>query len=476
MRRREFITMSGAAALSSLVLRCGLGRSKSRFVYNKSPLVMEPDRLTDTTGSFAVADLPDNRPRLPIRFENVTPLTERLWQIALSDIEGNIVTIGDVSCFGSADGTGFPGRPSDIAYSGILGLNFLYPDIMRQSLETIRNAAFQAGLRVPPKMVPKEIEADWKTVNMDEKAFRDRYRIRSYLRRTDDVAWLWCARELIEKSENPEEWRWLHENGKKCFDEYYQPFFDETDGLYRGQMSFIDIHETGSPSSGYPQDWSVMDCIMIKALSTNCLYVKGLEAMGEAASKMGREDESRAWLERSLALKVAILHELSNPDGSLASYKDRAGNRSGQRDALGTALAVLTNVVRNEAARDVLKDYPLTDAGIPLFYPFYSHGGTYYNQASWPFVDTLFIRALEKAGGRNMTDYNAALLARTCGRTFRLEGGEPAPYAAPPEHQGTFHEWIYFPGKQVMGKGRHLKTAAAFVDVCSRANLEAYIL
>jgi len=94
-----------------------------------------------------------------------------------------------------------------------------------------------------------------------------------------------------------------NKTGKTFFDTFYQPFFDATDGLYFGQASFVDIHHVGIKASGYPREWGVEDCILINSLSTNCLYVLGLQAMSEAAHKTGRVAEALMWSDRSKELK-----------------------------------------------------------------------------------------------------------------------------------------------------------------------------
>jgi len=231
-----------------------------------------------------------------MRLKNATPLIERLWRIALSDVESNIVRLPDGSTYFGA-GSGFGARiyTRDISYAGILSLNRLYPEIMRKSLEHTRRVRLKLGFAVSRAHKVDGIEVDWAVEDISEEEFLAKYRTNSYTRRTDDVVWLWCAGDLFERCGSPDDWRWVYETGKECFQRLYDPFFDPEDGLYRGQASFIDIHYEDTKATGYPSEWTVSDCVHIKATSTNCLYVKGLEVMSVAARKLGLADEAASW-------------------------------------------------------------------------------------------------------------------------------------------------------------------------------------
>lgn len=92
--------------------------------------------------------------------------------------------------------------------------------------------------------------------------------------------WIWAAKDLIERHSLNEKWEWLYETGKRWFSDFYRPFFDPRDGLYRGQASFVDIHFTdgGTPlfHPFFPRDdfyhnnssWPFVDTFLIKAMET----------------------------------------------------------------------------------------------------------------------------------------------------------------------------------------------------------------
>jgi len=393
------------------------------------------------------------QPKLNVRLKNASPIMEQLWRIALSDVESNIVETEDGKYFGAGKNFGVVVFTRDISYSGVLGLNKLYPEIMKQSLRATRDVRLRLGFIVQKEYVLDNIDVPWQPEEISEVGFVQKYHTNSYCRRTDDVVWLWCAFDLFSKHGTEEDWEWVYKMGNKFFKEFYDPFFDPNDNLFYGQASFIDIHNAVHKATGYPQDWDLKDCILIKSLSTNCLYVRGLEVMAAISEKFGYEKEAEKWEVRASYLRKAIRDNLLNSDGTFSYFKDKNGNLQPRREALGSALAVLMGIVEGDEARAVLRNYPVTEAGVPLFHPFFPEDNYYHNNTSWPFVDTFFIKALEKSDGKDRTELNARLLARTC------------------IDDGTFHEVVDFRDKKVKGSGSQLWTAASFIDTCFRAGL-----
>jgi Mannosylglycerate hydrolase MGH1-like glycoside hydrolase domain len=421
--------------------------------YKNLLLELTDTAITDAIGTISLGDLPDPQPENPLRLTNASPIIKRLWRIALADIEANIVEFEKQRYFGAGKHFGLIVYTRDISYSGLLGLNRIYPELMLNSLKISREVRLKQGFKVSKDSAIKDINAPWKEEPITEKEYVGKYHTNSYTRRTDDVVWLWAARDLLEHNSTLNEWEWLYKTGNRCFEYLYAPFYDEKTRLYCGQASFIDIHFVDHKTSGYPQSWNISDCVLSKSLSTNCLYVQGLQTMAVAASQLGLQYEADEWSLKSERLKQAIRDNLSNNDGTFTYLMDCHGKLQLRRDALGSALLVLTDVVSSEKFINVLGNYPVTDAGVPLFHPFFQENNYYHNNSSWPFVDTFFIKALEKSDGKDRTAMNAALLARTC------------------IDDGTFHEFVDFRNKQVKGSSCQLWTAAAFIDTCLRAGL-----
>ncbi|WFB36352.1 hypothetical protein P3T73_01055 [Kiritimatiellota bacterium B12222] len=423
------------------------------MLFHHPPLELTESSVSDARGTLHLDNLPNPNPHCQIRLTHTTPLMERLWRIALSNIEKNRVEAEGISYFGAGSQFGPMVYTRDISYSGILGLNDLYPDTVLSSIKHTRKLRRELGFRVSKGYGIHEIDVPWIEENLDESDYKKRYNTNSYTRRTDDVIWIWCAWDLFTKQGSNADWAWLYRNGQEFFTDFYHPFYDTTDGLYFGQASFIDIHFPDNKTSGYPQDWSIADCVLIKSLSTNCLYVIALHAMADAAKRLGKFTEAETWQTQCECLKQSIRKELSFADGSFTYFKDRWGNLQNRREALGSALVVISEVVEGDEAKRALFTYPLTDGGVPLFHPFFEGDKWYHNHSSWPFVDTLFIKALELSDGIDRSAQNAALLARTC------------------VDDGSFHEVSDYRNREVKGSSSQLWTAASFIDLCRRGGL-----
>jgi len=440
-----------------------------KFSYTQEPLVMTSDALRDANGAFSLEKLPAPKPRCQVRLAGeTTPLTARMWKIALDDVERNIVrTTSGVTYFGA--GTRYADRvyTRDIAIAGVLGVNRLYPNEMLSSLQLTREIRKQMGHRVSAGHDIREINVPWEVITDAEPEVMQRYKSNSYTRGTDDVVWLWAAEDLFTLHPALADWRWLVDTGEHFFKVFYEPWFDPSDGLYRGQPLFHDI-----TNSAYPAGMTKADCVLLKALSTNCLYYRGLLAMANACEKYGRPaDQKQQWLDRAAALKVAIKKEFTKTDRTLAYYKDRHGKIMPNREVLGTAFAVIFGIVDGDAATAAYSGYPATDKGVPLFFPFIPGNSGPHNMASWPFCDTFFLWGKSVADGGDYSDYNAALLARSLGTAIqpkRAKEGE-----AWDAGFGSFHEKVTLPDGLIDGSGHQLWSAAAFLNVCIRAGLVA---
>lgn len=424
-----------------------------RMHYHSDGLTLTDTSVTDALGTTTLDDLADPQPQHPLRLADASPLMERLWRIALCDIESNIVETDKGRFFGAGTSFGSIVYTRDISYAGILGLNRLYPDIMEASLKHTRRVRRRMGFTVSRGHAVPRIDVDWNEEELSERELVSKYGTNGYTRRTDDVIWLWAAGELYERHGTHDDWQWVYDTGREFFERFYTPFFDPTDGLYRGQASFVDIHFAEHKSTGYPPQWSIGDCVMGKAVSTNCLYLIGMQVMARACEKIGRHSEVAQWQAHAADLRRAITTHLRLPSGTYLYLRDRDGAVQPRRHALGEALLVLSGAAEGIDAERALTGYPISGFGMPLFDPFFEQDTFYHNNSSWPFVDTLYLKALECASGGTHAARNAALLARTC----RRDGG--------------FHEVVDMRDGSVCGSGSQLWSAAAFVDVCLRAGL-----
>jgi hypothetical protein len=143
--------------------------------------------------------------------------------------------------------------------------------------------------------------------------------------------------------------------------------------------------------------------------------------------------------------------KLRHPDGTFAYFRHPDGTLEERREALGTALAVLVGVVEGEKAKAAVESFPISDAGAPLFVPFWAWEHTYHNNSSWPFTDAFLLKAREKSLGIDETGRFLTLMARTCRNDL------------------TFAEVVNFHTRQPYGSSACLWTASAFLGRCLEA-------
>lgn len=454
MKKYIQLVMLGSLLISS-------SAHSQKFLYEKGPLVLTANSLEDGLGQFVTDDLPNVNPKNTILLKaDATPITKKMWNIALHDVELNLIT-NDYGTYFAA-GRRYTDRVyvRDISFAGILGLNAIYPQEMMKSLRVTRDVVEKMGYKVSTKEVIKEIDAPWNAITDDKLQIMAQFKSNSITRRTDDVVWIWAVDDLFKSHPEVADWNWFYTNGKSNFDTLYAPWFDKADGLYRCQPTFQDIQ-----SDGYPEGYSQADCVLLKSTSTNCLYYKAMLSLANAANKCNLPEESKVWTTRAKALKMAILKELKLPDGTFTYYKDRNGKVMPNQHNLGTAFAILFGIVKGKAARKAIDNYPSNQYGTPLIHPFLGDGTGDHNAAAWPFCDTFFLQAKEIADGKDYTGYNAALLARTMGT--KLSDKRDKEWGG----FGSFHEKVPLPSGLISGSGSQLWTSAAFMNVCLRANL-----
>ena len=132
-------------------LRLVATKVKPRFLFEQGPLVMTADALRDANGSLTLAQLPSPEPKCKVELKGaVTPLTRRMWKIALDDVERNQVeNEAGRMYFGAGSRYGDRIYTRDISIAGVLGVNRFYPKVMLSSLRVTRDVRRNLGYRFP---------------------------------------------------------------------------------------------------------------------------------------------------------------------------------------------------------------------------------------------------------------------------------------------------------------------------------------
>lgn len=391
-----------------------------------------------------------------IRFTGSYGVLGRMWDIALEDIEKNHCVELDDGCVFAAGGynrhKNWEGLTfnRDTNFSGLLALNALYPEEMLESLKIIRKYRENLRFACTPETELEGVEGV-QVFDLDFEAFKARFHKGSAINKTDDVSWIWCAYDLLMKS-GMDQWQWLYETAKRHFREFYAPFYDERDGLFFGQPTFIDVGCNGYPEAfGYRTKAAFNNGVWVKASSTNALYYKALSVLAEVSARLGEKDAGD-WKDRAGSLKQAIRRELRFADGTFAYFKHRDGSLEGRREVLGTALPVLFDIVRGEEARAALVGYPITAFGAPLLHPFYDNDKVLHNNSAWPFADTFLLLARERAFSESCVDLNLQIMVNAARR-------------------GHLYEFRNLLTNQMAGSVAQLWTIAGFANACIRGGL-----
>lgn len=325
----------------------------------------------------------------------------------------------------------------DVAYSSWLGTAHLFPQAVRDHLTHVRDLRKNLGLKVsrgheiPIEGIPTEV------LDMDERGLMRRYNTNSYTRRTDDVIWVFGLWEVFKRTRDMGLLRTMLDTFAYFDANFYRYFLDEADGLYRGQATFIDPGGNGYP--GYTNQESVM----IKALSTNGLYVGAFDIMAQVCRLLGDGDRAKAFQARRASLAVAI-RQAFGPHG-YPYYIDPDGIPSDRHELLGLAFLALFDIVPPEEGRALLARYPTGDFGRPQIWPPYAGSKIYHNHATWPFADVLFSRAEYKVGDK------AAVVQDTFGRLARHS------------LQGNFCELMAYATGDFVGCPGYIWSAAAYL-------------
>ena len=275
----------------------------------------------------------------------------------------------------------------DIAFSSYLGANFLFPEMIKKHLRKCRQLRREVGFITArdheiPIAAVKEKERVEDLTNLE---FFEKYRTHAYARRTDDICWVLGYWEAMKVKAVPGELDWFVQEFEYFDQHFYQPFLDPADGLYRGQSSFIDVGGTG-----YPEPFNIQHSVMIKALSTNCLYYKAFTIMEEAYAEQGRLEEAQSMQKRAEMLAKAIRKYFKHTDGYYAYFIHEDGSLEPRREQLGMAFLVLFGILGPREYDLAIGNYPQNSFGNPLFWPFYPGEHVYHNNSIWPFANTLF--------------------------------------------------------------------------------------
>ena len=436
------------------------------------------EKLFEKLNSFA--PLPQFTPRLSLQLDRNLPAgLQKAWSLAVFEAESNIKPCpygGEYFTAGGRGGWYDMLFGQDTVACGLLAFNRLYPEVMKNQIRSYVLARLNIGFMCPEGW---ELENCDRTIPLhmnvwqpDSREFCNRYHMSPALNRTgQDVGWLWAAGDLFDVSGDRMDWAWLYGMGTIFFDYFYKPFYDEKDGLYFGQASFIDVGWNGYPFAfqGLSKQEERNRAVQLKTPSVNALYVRGMDVMAHAAALLEKPEEAAAWKTRADALRQAMREQLRHPDGTFAYFKHPDGTLEPRCEALGAAYCILADVVTGADAVKALAEDRLqfSDAGVSLFYPFYEENpGIYHNRAAWPFASTFYYMAKEKVTGESCLEADARQLSGALVIPRKINAN--AQGTLEDYQTGSFLEYVAFREAEPRGTAAQCFTISAFMNLCIR--------
>ncbi len=237
----------------------------------------------------------------------------------------------------------------------------------------------------------------------------------SYPVSTDRVSWALGASRLLAHLDGPERDAFRDRAFlalTNTLEHDRAVVFDETDGLYTGEQSFLDWREQSYP------EWTRDDVVhiaMSKALSTNLLHLHAMELASALATEVGDAALAARYEGWAGALRDAIrsrfwLEEEGLFSTFIPSELDPAPVR--RFDLLGSALAVAMDVASDAQAARILASYPHYGPSVPVIWPQQQLTAIYHNRAEWPFVTAYWLRAAKAADNDAVADRMVRALMR----------------------------------------------------------------
>lgn len=369
----------------------------------RSASVDAAGQLTTAEGTVLDTRVPDGFPQL----SSSCPMLDALYGIAIRDHQRLVIErdaylymlcnrfgraskipegfLPDGSVFWAGYGFNTLLYTRDTAFSSWMGTACILPDVVRSHLQYLRRLRRTVGLKVSEKHAIPIDGIPTEDLGISEPELGRQYNTNCYTRRTDDIVWVPGLWEVFKTTQDESLLEYMLAEFDYFDTHFYRYFFDENDGLYRGQPTFIDV---GGPC--YPER-GPSETILLKALSTNGLYVRSFDILHTIAARLGQTTLAAAFAARRDALADAIRRSFGSAGYPFYKYED--GSYSDRQETLGLAFLALFGILPADECASLLAAYPDGDFGRPLVWPFFGSKQIYHDNSTWPFADTLYALA-----------------------------------------------------------------------------------
>jgi hypothetical protein len=175
----------------------------------------------------------------------------------------------------------------------------------------------------------------------------------------------------------------------------------DSDGLVRGETSFIDWRE-----QSYPRWMQTADIYTSKAMNTSVVHAAAYEVLSKIAAELGKKKESAEYAATAARIAEGVNKRFWMSDKGYYAMYDYGRDYpivNPRSETLGESLAILFDVADPEQALSITERMPVTPYGATIFYPQISDIPSYHNNALWPFVASYWALANAKAGNEQGT-------------------------------------------------------------------------
>ncbi|SFD60807.1 hypothetical protein [Pseudoalteromonas denitrificans] len=292
----------------------------------------------------------------------------------------------------------------DLSYAADLSLALLDPIRVKNALN-FKTSHYRKGIKSPHFSNKKESGLQ---------IIQDTGSGGSWPISTDRITWAFAAEEVLKNLVGDEKKQFSKRVLivlKNTIENDRLAAFDEMDGLYTGEQSFLDWREQTYAT------WIVKDLSSMatsKALSTNAGHYLALILASKLSIEQGDILLGQKYQKWAQKLKKAINHKFWLEDAGMYSslvsgHFDKAALY--KFDWLGQSLAVITGIAENERAQKTLANYPHGPMGAPVIFPQQAQIPIYHNRAIWPFVTAYGLKAANKIGQVSVADaaYNTLI-------------------------------------------------------------------
>lgn len=225
---------------------------------------------------------------------------------------------------------------------------------------------------------------------------------------TDRMTWALAAWEVYKTTGDKDWLRQSYDIIRRSARADLQTAFDSTTGLFYGETSFLDWRE-----QSYPEWMEPKDIYQSQALGTNVVHYRTYRILAQMASTLG--DFSEEWEHVARQVKRGINEHLwQEEEGRYSAY--RYGRlypaETSRAEALGSALAILSNVTDEDRAARAARNQPVVAFGVPGYWPYIPDVPPYHNAGIWPFVGAYWTWASASAGNTPGVEHGLASLFR----------------------------------------------------------------